>query len=44
MPIPKTELNKRKREQRKAQGLVKIEVWVKPENKVKIRELERLLS
>ena len=43
MPIPKTELNKRKREERKSKGLVKIEVWVKPENKQKIRELERSL-
>lgn len=44
MAIPKTELNKRKREQRKALGLVKIEVWVRPEHKTQIRTIEKELN
>lgn len=40
MAIPKTELNKRKREQRKALGLVKMEVWVPAEGREIIRAAE----
>lgn len=39
MPIPKTELNKQKRNKNKAAGLVELRVWVTPEHKVKIVEM-----
>ena len=32
MPIPKTELNKRKRAERKAQGLVEFRCWATPKD------------
>lgn len=44
MPIPKTELNKRKREQRKVLGLVEVRVWVPKSGERKIRELEVQLN
>lgn len=44
MPIPKTELNKRKREERAAKGLVEVRVWVRESDKQKIRALEKKLN
>lgn len=45
MPIPKSELNKRKRDERLAQGLKELRIWAPPEKHEAIRKAaERIIN
>ena len=44
-PTPKTVFNKRLREQRKAQGLVEVRIWVPKDNRGELlADFERLVN
>jgi hypothetical protein len=44
MQKPKGEIMKRLRDERKASGLVKVEVWVPSESRQQIKDLEKKLN